>query len=94
MEIQHNDNGQNGIFYIELKGEKVAELTYIYDKSDTIIIDHTEVSDTLKGQGIGYKLIEASVKYIRANNLKVNPICSFAKAVFQKKKEEYSDVLL
>ncbi|CAH8283149.1 hypothetical protein EV196_102124 [Mariniflexile fucanivorans] len=93
MEIKHTDNEAKGVFYIEKEGERVAEMTYLHEKPNKIIIDHTEVSETLKGKGVGYKLIEASVQYMRDNNLKVNPTCSFAKAIFDKKHEEYSDVL-
>jgi len=94
MVIQHFDSGKKGSFYIEIDNIKVAEMTYTHAKPNKIIIDHTEVSDTLKGQGVGYKLIDASVEYMRSNNLKVIPLCPFANAVFKKKAQQYSDVLL
>jgi hypothetical protein len=93
MDIKHSDTGQKGTFYIELDGVRVAEMTYSHAKPNTIIIDHTEVSETLKGQGVGSKLIEAAVKYMRKNSLKVIPLCTYANAVFNKKHEEYADVL-
>lgn len=93
MDIKHSDTGQKGAFYLENGGVKVAEMTYSHAKPNTIIIDHTEVSETLKGQGVGYKLIEAAVKYMRENNLKAIPLCPYANAVFKKNHEEYADVL-
>lgn len=93
MEIKQFDNGKKGSFYIEIDNIKEAEMTYTHAGPDKIIIDHTEVSDVLKGQGVGYKLIDASVEYMRANNLKVIPLCPFANAVFKKKSQEFSDVL-
>ncbi|MGE5944514.1 MAG: GNAT family N-acetyltransferase [Flavobacteriales bacterium] len=93
MDIQHIDNGEQGAFYIEIDNTKVAEMVYTYSDKNTIIIKHTEVSDRLKGQGVGYKLIDASVEYMRANNLKVIPMCSFAAVVFKKKSEQYADLL-
>ena len=75
MEIKQMDNEKNGAFYIEIDGMKVAEMTYSHAKPNKIIIDHTEVSETLKGQGVGYKLIDAAVEYLRLNNLKVIPLC-------------------
>lgn len=93
MEIKQEDNGKKGKFYIEIEGKQEAEMTYTYAGSDKIIIDHTEVSEKLKGQGIGYKLVEAAVDFMRENNLKVIPLCPFAKAVFEKK-TEYSDRLV
>ena len=93
MEIKQMDNEKNGAFYIEIDGMKVAEMTNSHAKPNKIIIDHTEVSETLKGQGVGYKLIDAAVEYLRLNNLKVIPLCPFAKAIFKKKTDQYIDVL-
>lgn len=94
MEIQQIDNGTKGVFFIELNGEKVSEMDYSHAAPNKIIIEHTEVSETLKGQGVGYKLVEAAVEYLRANNLKVIPLCPFANAVFKKRHEHYADVLV
>jgi len=93
MEIQQRDNGSKGAFFVEIDGEQLAEMTYTYAGPNKIIIDHTEVSDKLKGQGVGYKLVEASVEFMRANNLKAMPLCPFANAVFKKKADTYADVL-
>jgi uncharacterized protein len=94
MEIKHINNGKKGAFYVEIEGLKVAEMTYSHAIPNKIIIDHTEVSEKLKGQGIGYKLIDATVEYVRVNNLKVIPLCPFADAVFKKKHYQYIDVLV
>ncbi|WP_188605853.1 GNAT family N-acetyltransferase [Aquaticitalea lipolytica] len=92
MNIKQEDNGKKGKFFVELDGKQEAEMTYTYAGSDKIIIDHTEVSEKLKGQGVGYKLVEAAVEFMRDKGLKVIPLCPFAAAVF-KKKHEYSDRL-
>ena len=93
MNIQQTDEGKKGAFFLEVEGEKLALMTYSHAGPDKFIIDHTEVDPSLKGQGVGYKLIEASVEYARKNNLMVIPLCPFANAVF-KKNRDYSDVLL
>ena len=92
MNIKQEDNGKKGKFFVELDGKQEEEMTYTYAGSDKIIIDHTEVSEKLKGQGVGYKLVEAAVEFMRDKGLKVIPLCPFAAAVF-KKKHEYSDRL-
>ncbi|APY07294.1 GNAT family N-acetyltransferase [Winogradskyella sp. J14-2] len=92
MTIQHKDNGKKGEFYLEINSNKMASMTYSYAGDDKIIIDHTEVDPSLKGQGVGYKLVEASVVFAREQGLKIMPLCPFANAVF-KKKTEYKDVL-
>ena len=92
MKIEHQDNGINGRFYIEKTGVTLAEMTYVYSEKEIIDINHTEVSPTLKGQGIGYQLMDALIEFMRENHLKAMPSCSYAKAVF-KKKTAYSDRL-
>ncbi|RNC87249.1 MAG: N-acetyltransferase [Winogradskyella sp.] len=91
MNIQHIENGAKGEFYYEVEGQKLGLMTYNYAGSDKIIIDHTEVDESLKGQGVGYKLVEASVDFARGNNLKIMPLCPFANAVFRKR-SEYQDI--
>ena len=92
MEILHEDDGKKGEFYIEVNGNRDALMTYTWAGEDKIIIDHTEVGDSFRGQGIGYKLVEASVNFMRKKEIKAIPLCPFAKAVFSKK-TGYVDVL-
>lgn len=92
MEIQKNIGDTKGEFYIEEQGQKSAEMTFSKAGEDTIIIDHTYVDDSLRGEGIGEKLVMAGVSYARDNNLKIIPLCPFAKSVFDKK-EDIKDVL-
>lgn len=93
MEIQHLETEKKGKFFLMKEGTQVAEMTYTYAGPKKMIIDHTEVDERLKGQGVGNKLVEAAVSFLRKNEMKVIPLCPFAKAVFDKKSEEYSDVL-
>lgn len=92
MDIQHEHNSNKGRFFYEVDGIQKAEMTYSQAGNDKIIIDHTEVDESLQGEGIGYKLVEASVNYAREQKIKILPLCPFAAAVF-KKKSDYSDVL-
>ena len=91
MEIQHQETDRKGEFYFEKNGQKLGLMTYSRAGLNKIIIDHTEVDPSLKGEGIGYKLVEAAVVYARQNAIKIMPLCPFAAAVFRKK-EEYNDV--
>ena len=92
MEIKHKDDGKNGSFYVEVNGQQEAEMTYKHSGNKQVIIDHTEVNDSLKGQGVAHKLIDAAVAYLRKNNLKAIAECPFVKSVFDKKGEEFNDV--
>lgn len=92
MEIQQEEHGRNGAFFIDEDGEWVAEMTYIRSGPDTIIIDHTEVDEKLGGQGIGKKLVEAAVDFARNNSLKIKPLCPYTRKVIDST-PEYQDVL-
>src|SRR6186713_872993 len=91
-EIGHASDGNNGSFYYESNGHVLAEMVYSMSADNLMIIEHTDVADSLKGQGIGKKLLAKLVEYARANNIRVVPLCPFANATFKKMKE-WQDVL-
>ena len=91
MQIQRDEHGRKGAFYIEEEGEWIAELTYF--KSDgTMTIDHTEVDEKLRGEGIGQDMVKAAVEYARENGLKIKAVCPYAKEVIEST-PEFQDVL-
>ena len=92
MDIQHKDGNSKGSFFIEEDGEVKAEITYSKAGDTKIIIDHTEVSDELRGENIGKRLVEYTVNYARKNGLKVIPLCPFAKSVIERD-DSLQDVL-
>ena len=91
MLIQHKKINGKGLFFVEQDGNVLAEMTYTIPSADKIIIEHTEVSDELKGMNIGNQLVHAAVEYARTHTIKIIPLCPFANSVF-KKKPEYADV--
>lgn len=92
MEIQHVNNSKNGVFFVEEAGQRLAEMTYVWSGEDKFIIDHTEVSELLKGKGVGKQLVMAAVAFARQNGYKIMPLCPFAKRVFDST-PEINDVL-
>lgn len=92
MDIKSEFTESKGAFFIEENGKRLAEMTISKAGNSKIIIDHTEVSDVLRGKGAGKQLVSAAVDYARKNNLKIIPLCPFAKSVFDKVKE-FQDVL-
>lgn len=93
MLIQQKQEGCKGSFYVQEGNDTLAEMTYSMTGTDLMIIDHTEVSDVLRGKNVGYQLVNTAVEYARANHIKILPLCPFAKSVFDKKKDEFGDVL-
>jgi len=92
MEIQQIKDIKRGYFEAVEDGKEAGKMTYTWAGDSKFIIDHTEVSPDFNGKGVGKKLVMASVDYARANNLKIIPLCPFAKSVFDKA-EEIRDVL-
>ncbi len=92
MQIQRSETGSKGAFYVEQNSRRLAEMTYSRAGNDRIIIDHTEVSEDLKGQSAGKQLVAFAVEHARKNNLKIIPLCPFTASVF-KRTPEYADVL-
>ena len=91
MLIQHKQQDTKGIFFVEIDGNVLAEMTYSLPLPDKMIIEHTEVSDELRGQNVGYQLVNTAVEYARKHQMKIVPLCPFANSVF-KKKPEFADV--
>jgi len=92
MKIELEENETKGRFYILENGQSLAEMTFTKTGIKMMIIDHTEVSDVLRGTGAGKKMVAAAVDYARTNGWKILPLCPFAKSVFDKT-PEYADVL-
>ncbi len=92
MEIQHEEHGRKGAFFIGEDGEWIAEMTYMRNGPDTMVVDHTEVDEKLGGQGIGKQLVAAAVDFARKNGLKIKPLCPYTKKVIDET-PEYQDVL-
>ena len=90
--VRKEDSANKGAWVVERDGKRLAEMTYSVAGSDKIIIDHTDVSDALRGTGTGAKLVAAAVEWARANRKQILPLCPFAKSVFDKN-PGYRDVL-
>jgi predicted GNAT family acetyltransferase len=90
-EIRHERSDHRGAFVWVQDGKRLAEMTYTV-AGTRVIIDHTQVDDSLRGQGAGGKLVRAAVDWARAENVRLLPLCPYAKSVFDKT-PEYSDVL-
>jgi len=84
LDIQQKDDSKKGEFYIGDNGQHLAEMVYTWAGENVFIIEHTDVDDALRGQGVGNKLLERVVAFAREKNIKIIPLCPFAKSVFDK----------
>lgn len=89
----HIINRDNNKFYIGESAEApIAEITFKPRGENVYVIDHTYVSEALKGQGIGSLMVNKVVELARMEGKKIVPVCTFAKKVMTQGKE-YEDVL-
>lgn len=85
-------NGSKGYFYVSVDGKQEGKMTFVFAGNEKIIIDHTEVNPGNNGKGYGKKMVAKAVEYAREKNIKIIPLCPFAKKVFDKT-PEFRDVL-
>ncbi len=92
MEIQNRNDGKRGAFFIEDAGKEIALMHYTFAGPGKMIIDHTEVNDAYEGKGLGKQLVKAGVVYAREHQMKILPLCPFAKKIFEIT-PDFADVL-
>lgn len=81
------EDGPKGGRYVTIINGDEAEMTYSRAGATRIIIDHTGVPDSMRGLGVGKRLVEAAVQDARAEGVKIIPLCPFAKATLEKHPE-------
>ena len=82
--IQHEEADSKGAFHLTQGGARLAEMTYSRTNATLIVIDHTEADASLKGQGVGRRLLDALVHWARDTDTRVIALCPFAKAQFDR----------
>ena len=72
-------------------GNLIGECEFeVHDNKWNIV--HTGVRPAFEGQGIARRLLNKVVEQARLRNVKIVPVCSYARRVMENK-EEYKDVL-
>jgi len=87
MEIQFFEDGPKGRFAAMDNGTEAGHITYSKAGDTTLILDHTEVNDAYRGQGIGKVIVMHIVELARKEGLRILPLCPFAKSVFDRTEE-------
>ena len=82
----------NQIALYDEQDKLLAEVTFPDTADGAVDIDHTIVDDSLQGQGIAGKLMEALAGHLRAQGKKAVLTCSYAVRWFEKH-PEYHDLI-
>ena len=92
MDITFEEKNGRGRWHFTPEGASdEAEMTFSRTNETLIMLDHTFVPTSVRGEGIGEKLAERAVKDARANGWKIVPVCPFFKA--QAEEHNWDDVI-
>lgn len=80
--IKREDKENTGCFVLYEDNTPAGEVTFYSDGENKIVLDHTGVNQQFGGKGYAKQLVMKVVEYARENNLKIVPVCSYAKRVF------------
>ncbi|MEK6268500.1 MAG: N-acetyltransferase [Planococcus sp. (in: firmicutes)] len=89
MEIK---TGENKFYIGNDSGDPDAEIHYVSTDSKVINIDHTYVSESLRGDGVGEMLVKKVVDHAREKDVQIKATCPFAKEEIENH-PEFEDVL-
>ena len=74
MEIRE---GHNKFYINDEQGKQIAEIVFVPTGENLAIIEHTDVDESLKGQGIGKQLVAKVVEKMRREKRKIIPPVSY-----------------
>lgn len=93
IDISLEETGSKGRYVARVAGiDAPAELTFSRAGESLLIVNHTGVPDSLRGQGVGAALARRVVDDARAQGKRIVPLCPFFKAQAQRH-PEWSDVV-
>ncbi|MDU1891140.1 MAG: GNAT family N-acetyltransferase [Dysgonomonas sp.] len=86
--VVHNEKESR--FETEVEG--LLSLVDYIKKEGVVLVTHTEVPRKLEGRGIAAALTKTLLEYVRDNNFKVRPICSYTKG-YLARNLQYKDII-
>jgi len=76
------------IALVDENGKEVGKIM-VFEKYGIVTLNHTQLDPSLKGSGLGIKLIDEAVAYAKENNFKVNSSCPYGKKMLLRNQEKY-----
>lgn len=71
----------------------LGEITFPVCGPETVVIDHTWVDPSLRGQGVAGQLVKRAADALRSTGRRAHVTCSYARVWFERHPEE-TDVLV
>lgn len=85
MEYEIKEENQKFILIIDKK--EVGYLKYTKELDNDLIIESIFVEEAYRGEGYAQIIFNEFMEKVRREDHKITPICSYAQAQFQKRKE-------
>ncbi len=93
LTFTQQETGSKGEYAARKPGfDEPARVTYSRLNETTIIVDHTEVPDALRGQGVAQALVRHVVSEARRTSTKLVPLCPFFKSQIDRH-PDFADVV-
>ena len=84
LEIRREESDGRGAFFVDVNGQRVALQTYRRVDAQHVVVNHTQVDDSLRGRGVARRLLDASIAWARQTGTRIAATCPYAKAQFEK----------
>ena len=92
IEITLEEGESKGRYVYRAQDGGEAEITFSRVSPTRIIVDHTGVPDSMRGQGVGKALAQHVVEDARAKGTAIIPLCPFFKSLAQRN-DDWLDVV-
>lgn len=87
--VRHDQDQQR--YVLEIDGEVLGFVKY-HEDNDRMVFSHTEVDQSLEGQGMGSLLIRESLDNARQRGKRIVPVCGFV-AAYVAKHPRWNDII-
>lgn len=81
-DVIHDDAPTRGAFHIDDAGKRIAEQVYDHVTPGLIVIVHTFVDPSARGEGLAGQVMDALIKWARETKTRVRAECTYAKRRF------------
>lgn len=82
MNVEVTLEPTRGAFRVRDGAEQLGEMTFSRLSEHEIIVDHTAVSESARGRGVGRALFDRMVAWAREHQVQVLPLCPFTARMF------------
>jgi uncharacterized protein len=89
MQFIHEDHQ---IYVLDEQGKIIVDATFPYIKPGIVVVDHTYVDPSLRGQGIASQLMHEVYHFAKSKGYHIVATCPYA-VVWFKKHQECQDIM-